>query len=34
MSYLYIGIIILFLAALIVIAKVADKEDMEGREEA
>ncbi len=33
MSYLYIAIIILFLVALIVIAKVADKEDMESRDE-
>ena len=29
MSYLYIAIIVFFLAALIVIAKVADKEDMD-----
>jgi len=32
MSYLYIGIIILFLVALIVVAKVADQEDMEADE--
>jgi len=32
MSYLYIGIIILFLVALIVVAKVADQEDMEAEE--
>jgi len=33
MSYLSIALIVLFLAALIVIAKVADKEDMQSRDE-
>jgi hypothetical protein len=33
MSYLYIAIIVLFLVALIVVAKVADGEEMDARDD-